>query len=66
MDGYEFGAIGEGALDLHFVNHFRNAFHDILFLENGCVLPFIGWICSVLEQNSWCPFHFSIYRALVK
>ena len=29
VNGYEFCAVGEGALDLHFMNHFRHALHDI-------------------------------------
>jgi len=37
VDGDEFGAVGEGGLDLHVVNHFRDAFHDVVAFENGGV-----------------------------
>ena len=31
MDGYEFGSIGEGSLGLDFVDHFGDAFHDVIY-----------------------------------
>ncbi len=34
MNGYEFGAVGEGRFGLDFVDHGGNAIHDVVFLQN--------------------------------
>src|SRR6185295_12975129 len=36
VDGHQLGAVREGAFDLHFVNHLRNAFHDIVARQDLC------------------------------
>ena len=35
MNGDKFGAVGECSLDLHVMNHFWNAVHNILCAEQG-------------------------------
>jgi hypothetical protein len=36
VDGDELRAVGKRGFHLHFVNHFRDSFHDLLTHENSC------------------------------